>query len=268
MPVDTYNINASANDAAIDGFFGGYDDTSAFQFIGYNGGGSPANWGAGFRFTGINLSAADTINAVRLSLTKDTTEWISINHIWDVINEDNTAVFSSGSPPGARPIVAGGGVAETLNVNHTNGTAYAYPSSGANQTALAALVASVTARAGWASGNALGFVDQSDQNAATPSGTGRETVACFDAATLLEPQLIIDYTPAPATLDQEGFRFRNDDGSETTATWAAAQDTDVTKAISSALRLRILINGTADPASQQYQLEYKKSTDSTWKKVV
>jgi hypothetical protein len=32
--------------------------------------------------------------------------------------------------------------------------------------------------------------------------------------------------PPAATLNQEGFRWRNDNGSETTATWIAAQDVD------------------------------------------
>lgn len=68
--------------------------------------------------------------------------------------------------------------------------------------------------------------------------------------------------------EQEGFRFRNDDGSESGATWLAGQDTNVSIAAGTNVRLRTLVNATNDPAAGQYQLEYKKSTDAAWKKVV
>lgn len=66
------------------------------------------------------------------------------------------------------------------------------------------------------------------------------------------------------TLEQEGFRFRNDDGSETTATWVAAQDTGVTFPLDTNLRLRDLINAVGDPASKTFRIDYKLSTDSTY----
>lgn len=64
--------------------------------------------------------------------------------------------------------------------------------------------------------------------------------------------------------EQEGYQFRNDDGSESTATSLAAENTDVTQPDSTNTRLRILLDATGDPSSEQYQLEYKKSSDSTW----
>jgi hypothetical protein len=69
------------------------------------------------------------------------------------------------------------------------------------------------------------------------------------------------------TIEQEGFRFRNDDGNETTANWAASQDNNATAPAEVNLRLRMLINATGNPATAQYQLEYKKSTDSDWIKA-
>lgn len=66
-------------------------------------------------------------------------------------------------------------------------------------------------------------------------------------------------TGGAATADQEGFRFRNDDGSETSATWAASQDTDKTAPLSANLRLRLLIDGTNDLASAAYTLRYQKN---------
>jgi hypothetical protein len=64
-----------------------------------------------------------------------------------------------------------------------------------------------------------------------------------------------------AAIDQEGFRFRNDDGSESAATWKANQDTNITLAANTAFRLRELLNAIGDPASINAQLEvrYKPS---------
>jgi hypothetical protein len=42
--------------------------------------------------------------------------------------------------------------------------------------------------------------------------------------------------------EQEGFRFRNDDGSESTATWKQNQDVNATIAVDQNFRLRFLIN--------------------------
>lgn len=70
-----------------------------------------------------------------------------------------------------------------------------------------------------------------------------------------------------ASVDQEGFRFRNDDGSETTATWAASQDTNVTKPLSANLRLRMLMNATGDPAATAYTLYHQKNGAGGYTKV-
>lgn len=61
--------------------------------------------------------------------------------------------------------------------------------------------------------------------------------------------------------EQEGFRFRKDDGSESTATWHAAQDTNVTLPNQTTTRLRILANATDDPASTAFTLQYRKVGD-------
>lgn len=68
--------------------------------------------------------------------------------------------------------------------------------------------------------------------------------------------------------EQEGFRFRDDNGSETTASWLDTQDTNITRDINTNTRLRMLINTTDDSPSNQYQLEYKKSTDGTYNRVI
>jgi hypothetical protein len=74
----------------------------------------------------------------------------------------------------------------------------------------------------------------------------------------------VDYTSA--TLEQEGFRFRNDDGSETTATWKAAQDTNIKIKADTNTRLRALVNATGDPSAQNYQLEFRE-TGGSWAKL-
>lgn len=72
----------------------------------------------------------------------------------------------------------------------------------------------------------------------------------------------------PATLEQEGFRWRDDDGNETTATWLANQDTSITRAMGVNTRLRVLVNATNDPVSQGYRLEYRRNPGSNWQAVV
>lgn len=76
------------------------------------------------------------------------------------------------------------------------------------------------------------------------------------------------YPGALPTLEQEGFRFRNDDGSESAATWLASQDTVITQPSLTNTRLRVLLNASLDYTSSQYQLEYKKSTESVYKKLL
>jgi hypothetical protein len=86
-----------------------------------------------------------------------------------------------------------------------------------------------------------------------------------DAGGGTEPHLSITYTTD--SLDQEGFRFRNDDGDEASATWLDSQDANVTAPLDTNTRIRFVINGVGDPAATQFQLEAKLSNDSDWFKV-
>ncbi len=72
---------------------------------------------------------------------------------------------------------------------------------------------------------------------------------------------------APSSIAQEGFRFRNDDGSETTATWKAAQDTSITADVNQNVRLRTLVDLTSTSTVSQLGLQYKISSSSVWKSV-
>lgn len=198
MATLTLTIGASSDDAVIDEFAGAFDSTEVFHFFGQMGGSPPSNFGTGLRFTNVTLAGADTINTATIKLRKDTTEWPNVPWRLSVVNEDNTATFSSGSPPGARAIVATIAV-ETVNTNHIDGTVYTFPVAGAQQTNLATALAAVFDRGGWASGNAVAIVNSSDQDAGVSNGYGRETYSTWDSSVASsEPQLVIDYTAGAA----------------------------------------------------------------------
>ena len=75
-------------------------------------------------------------------------------------------------------------------------------------------------------------------------------------------ELKIHYT-APASLDLEGFRIRNDDGNESSASWRQAQDVDDTIGSTTTFRIRFLVDATGDPDAGTFTLQAKGSTEST-----
>ena len=72
-------------------------------------------------------------------------------------------------------------------------------------------------------------------------------------------------------IEQEGFRFRNDDGSESAATWKANQDTNITLAADTAFRLRFLLKATGNPDSIDAQAEARVKPSGgafgSWEKI-
>lgn len=66
---------------------------------------------------------------------------------------------------------------------------------------------------------------------------------------------------------QTRFRWRNDDGSQTTATWKAAENANVAAYAGTNVRLRCQVAATGDPPPTSYTLYYKRTTDSTWQPV-
>ena len=72
---------------------------------------------------------------------------------------------------------------------------------------------------------------------------------------------------AAVTLEQEGFRARNDDGNEVAATWLADQDTNFTRAKNTNTRLRMLLNATGDPPANAYRIEVRKQGVGDYKKI-
>lgn len=72
---------------------------------------------------------------------------------------------------------------------------------------------------------------------------------------------------AGLVLQQEGFRFRNDDGTEATASWKYNQDANMMGAAGTPFRVRFVINATGDPGARNWQLEYRRSATDNWRKV-
>ena len=75
-------------------------------------------------------------------------------------------------------------------------------------------------------------------------------------------------SPSPGTyLAQEGYRWRNDDGTQSTATWRQVQDTADTVTRLTNIRLRLVLNATGDPINQTFTLQYKQVGDVAWTDV-
>lgn len=76
-----------------------------------------------------------------------------------------------------------------------------------------------------------------------------------------------DLTLGSATATQTGFRWRNDDGNETTATWRAAQNSNTSIDKNTPIRIRFLIDTTGDLSPAQFKLQYRKTGSPTWQDV-
>lgn len=62
----------------------------------------------------------------------------------------------------------------------------------------------------------------------------------------------------PATLTQSAYRFLNDDGSESTATFMAAINTPASLAPGATLRIRLQIDSTNNADARQFKLQYRQ----------
>jgi hypothetical protein len=99
------------------------------------------------------------------------------------------------------------------------------------------------------------------------TGTAAQELTGTGSPALATPAITGTGTVVDFTLDQEGYRWRDDDANEATAAWLATQDTDVARAKNQNTRLRVLVDATGDPDSKQYQLEYRKVGGGTWMPV-
>lgn len=191
MATLTITVGANSDDYCLSDV----DDPNPIQVGGVSA--SPAaGYGVGFRFSGVTLTAADTINSALISLMAAGTQFSTVDDRWATQDTDTTQAFTNTNPnrPGdraIRPTV----IQEVHNVNHTDATRYSFPTTSPLQVNLGTVVAQVLARSGWASGNALGLIDNSAQDASAFLDFGRKSWHAFESVTASsEPQLVIDYT--------------------------------------------------------------------------
>lgn len=182
---------AGTDDAVINDL--GYSDTgTTIQW----GGVSPtpgANFGEGQRIPNVTIPNGATVSAATIDLVSNGA-FTTVKWRLTAIDEDNTATFSSGSPPGSRNITSANISDETVNSNHVAGTRYSFPTTGALQTTLGAACQTVFARAGWSSGNALGIVCNSAKDGSAYQNFSREQMRTYDNAAADAGTVTITYT--------------------------------------------------------------------------
>jgi len=110
----------------------------------------------------------------------------------------------------------------------------------------------------------MGFADAEQ---ATAGATG--TATWSGGASEEYVAATIALRPITVTYEQEGYRFRNDDGSESGATWKAAQDVAAETPKNTNIRIRVLSNATGDGAAATATLQFKRSDEaaSEWRNV-
>lgn len=78
---------------------------------------------------------------------------------------------------------------------------------------------------------------------------------------------ISSFAPRVDSHTQSAFRIRNDDGTEATATWKAAENVNVPITPDQTFRPRFQIIPGGNPPVEKYQLQYRKVGDTDWKDI-
>jgi alpha-tubulin suppressor-like RCC1 family protein len=120
---------------------------------------------------------------------------------------------------------------------------------------IAPLIQHIVNRAGWTSGNYLNIAVWGQ----TSGGGTREVINDFSSNPALSAQLVLTARPS---LDQIHYRWRNDDGNETTATFAAAEDTKlsgVKKNFVERLRFEVSNEGSLSSGPTSFELQVAQS---------
>lgn len=186
-----------------------------------------------------------------------------------------TSVLTIG---GARAIVYGktGGAVSGLSASGTQSRAATYIETGAAIATSSIFGADVDVYVEASAINSAAYAAGTEAATYTDSGYALAAAAIggADAVTFTDAGYGLSGITATGTAisitgvatTQEGYRWRNDNGSESAATWAADQDA-VLSAPLGKKRIRMLIDATGDPDTAQYQLEYRKVGDTEWLKV-
>ena len=186
-------VAASSDDAVLND--SAYNDSDTTILIGGVGTAPNANYGQGFRFNNVTIPKGASVTSAYMTFMKDGAAWQTVNWRLTAIDEDDTATFSSGSPPGSRPITTSYIAGEDVNVSHTSGVTYTFPTTSGLKATLGAAIEQVVNRSGWASGNDLAIVNNSDQDSSAAETFGREIYRTYDYGTPATnaPKIHIDY---------------------------------------------------------------------------
>lgn len=167
MPTVSYGIANTANDVTQ------LPGAGLFDTVPASGTGSGFFYWVGFRFLAVAVPQGATITSATLTLKKDAAQ--SVAGTWGVlkgVNADTTAAWTTTDPSVATKT--------SQSVTIVDGATQNYD--------VAAIVQAIVNRAGWVSGNALGF-------AGDPTGaTGLMAWIDYDASTTNCAQLSITYT--------------------------------------------------------------------------
>jgi hypothetical protein len=204
------------------------------------------------RFRNVTIPSGATINSASISVVPISSLNDEPDHPIVGFAHDNAPVFTTGENITLRAVTSASVTWTSADLGADGTLRFSSPN-------LASIVQEIVDRPGWSSGNAMGFritgSADSTRDLAIFMFNGGVKFAEFD----------VDYTAGGAlTREQEGYRWRNDDGSETTATWVANQDTDITFASNTVVRLRILTNVTGDAPSEAVRLQARKVGETDW----
>lgn len=194
--------------------------------------------------------------------------WTPTTNNWRTITVD---AYSGGVTP-AVDVVGTGGQADTVlpasqtapsvtTIADNDLVTFNYGNfSGTNPTSIGGFATNLRTTFGGVAGGDATKTPAGATGTSNAGGTGTEDYAAMHIAFAIG-------SGGPATLEQEGFRFRNDDGSESAATWRQTQDTDDSVAVSTNVRMRVLVNAVNNPDAGHYKLQYRKVGDDTWMDV-
>jgi hypothetical protein len=191
----------------------------------------------GLRFTNITIPQGETINYAIISLyiTNGAGD-PRLNVYGDDV--DDAGAFSSSDLPS--------------NISKTTAvTSFEPETLEAHNIDVTSIVQEIVNRAGWSSGNDIRFGFFNNQGA-----PGDHEIEISEYGSGSEAEIIISYGII-SELEQEGFAFGDDDGSESGHT-LGTQDTNVTASLGTKT-LRMLIDSTNDPESAGFKLKYQKN---------
>lgn len=107
----------------------------------------------------------------------------------------------------------------------------------------------------------------------TPVYSSDDPIGVIETASV-SPIVATFSMPAVTAIDAspyiniENHRWRDDNGSETTASWLAGSGVNITRAIETNTRLRFIVSGFGNNTPAEFQLEYReKASGDPWKKV-